>query len=227
MWDHGLRAVGGRWYRDAGPMVDWQTFLVRLAPEAAMDSPPSSSAVTRALVELSAGDASALDRLLPLVYEQLRGMAARELRRERSDHTLSPTALVHEAYLKLAQLQEITWEGRAHFFGACAQAMRRILISYARMKKAEKRGAGSAHVPLDNVLVAAESRPQDLVALDDALTKLEQLDQRQARVVECRFFAGMSVEETAHALGVSPATVKRDWTVARAFLNRELGQPDA
>jgi len=187
----------------------------------------TSSDVTRALVDLSAGDRSALDRLLPLVYEQLRQMAARELRRERADHTLSPTALVHEAYLKLVQLKEISWEGRAHFFGACAQAMRRILISYARMKKANKRGAGTAHVPLDNVMVAAESRPHDLVALDEALTRLEALDARQARVVECRFFAGMSVEETAAALEVSPATVKRDWTVARAFLNQELGRGDA
>lgn len=180
------------------------------------------SDVTQALVALSDGDRSALDRLLPMVYDQLRGMAARELRHERVDHTLSPTALVHEAYLKLAQLDQITWEGRAHFFGACAQAMRRILISYARMKKAEKRGSGCEHVPIDNVMVAANDRPHDLLALDDALAKLQQLDERQARVVECRFFAGMGVDDTATALGISPATVKRDWTVARAFLNREL-----
>jgi RNA polymerase sigma factor (TIGR02999 family) len=180
------------------------------------------SDVTRALVALSDGDRSALDRLLPLVYEQLRQIAERALRQERADHTLSPTALVHEAYLKLVQLDSITWEGRAHFFGACAQAMRRILISYARMRKAEKRGGGSEHVPLSSVVLAADSRPKDLIALDDALVKLEVLDERQARIVECRFFAGMSVEETARALGISTATVKRDWTIARAFLNREL-----
>jgi len=194
----------------------------RLAPN---EPPPvtAPSDVTQALVALSGGDRAALDRLLPLVYGQLRQIAERALRQERPDHTLSPTALVHEAYLKLVQLDSITWEGRAHFFGACAQAMRRILISYARMKKADKRGAGSAHVPITSVMVAAESRPQDVIALDEALVKLEALDARQARVVECRFFAGMGVEETASALGISPATVKRDWTVARAFLNRELG----
>jgi RNA polymerase sigma factor (TIGR02999 family) len=131
--------------------------------------------------------------------------------------------LVHEAYLKLVQLERIDWRGRSHFFGACAQSMRRILISYARMKKAEKRGSGADHVPIENVVLAAQDRPADVIALDEALTKLEQLSERQARVVECRFFAGMSVEETGEALDISPATVKREWTVARAFLNRELG----
>ncbi len=181
-----------------------------------------SSDVTQVLVELSGGDRSALDRLLPMVYGQLRQMAERELRRERAGHTLSPTALVHEAYLKLAQLDRIDWRGRAHFFGASAQAMRRILISYARMKKAEKRGSGADHVPLDSVILAAQERPADLLALDTALTKLEEMSERQARIVECRFFAGMGVEDTAEALDISPATVKRDWTAARAFLNREL-----
>jgi RNA polymerase sigma factor (TIGR02999 family) len=180
------------------------------------------SNVTQALIALSEGESAALERLLPMVYDELKRMAERELRRERVGHTLSPTALVHEAYLKLVQLDRISWQGRAHFFGACAQAMRRILISYARMKKAEKRGAGSAHVPLENVMVASDAPPQDLLALDDALTRLEQLDERQARVVECRFFAGMDVKETAEALSISPATVKRDWTAARAWLNREL-----
>lgn len=180
--------------------------------------------LTQALVDLSEGDGEALDRLLPLVYEQLRGMAQRELRGERSDHTLNATALVHEAYLKLVQLDRITWKGRAHFFGAAAQSMRRILISYARMKKAEKRGSGADHVEIDSVIVAARERPQDLAALDEALTRLEALSERQARVVECRFFAGMNVDETAEALGISAATVKRDWTMARAWLNREMGE---
>lgn len=182
------------------------------------------SEVTSVLLELSQGDREAMDRLLPLVYDELRALAAGQLRRERTDHTLTPTALVHEAYLKLVQLENIDWKGRAHFFGACAQSMRRILISYARMKKADKRGAGSEHVPIQNVVLAAQARPADIVALDDALTRLERLSERQARIVECRFFAGMSVEETGEALGVSPATVKRDWTTARAFLNRELSE---
>jgi RNA polymerase sigma factor (TIGR02999 family) len=180
--------------------------------------------ITRALAELAGGDGAALDRLLPVVYESLRGLAQRELRRERPDHTLNATALVHEAYLRLVQLDRITWEGRAHFFGAAAQAMRRILISYARMRKADKRGSGAEHLPLDDVVIAARDRPADLLALDDALERLAALDERQARVVECRFFAGMGVEETGAALGISPATVKRDWTLARAWLNRELGR---
>ena len=182
-----------------------------------------ASDVTQALVELSEGDRSALDRLLPIVYGQLRQLAENQLRQERVGHTLTPTALVHEAYLKLVQLEHIDWRGRSHFFGACAQSMRRILISYARMKKAEKRGSGAEHVPIDSVILAAQDRPAEIIALDEALTKLERLSERQARVVECRFFAGMSVEETGEAIGISPATVKREWTVARAFLNRELG----
>jgi len=179
--------------------------------------------VTQALIELSAGDSQALDRVLPAVYDHLHRLAERELRRERVDHTLTPTALVHEAYLKLVQLDRISWEGRAHFFGACAQVMRRILISYARMKKAGKRGGAAAEpVPIDDVILAAAERPDELVALDEALARLAQLNPRQARIVECRFFAGMDVEQTAEVVAASPATVKRDWTAARAWLNREL-----
>ena len=184
-------------------------------------SPPTAN-VTQALVDLSEGDRGALDRLLPMVYDQLRQLAQRELRHERVDHTLSPTALVHEAYLKLVQLDRVNWQGRAHFFGACAQSMRRILVSYARMKKAEKRGGGSEHVPLDNVVVAANTRPSDILSLDRALEYLEKLSPRQARVVECRVFGDMSIAETAKALEISPATVKRDWITARAWLNREV-----
>jgi RNA polymerase sigma factor (TIGR02999 family) len=180
--------------------------------------------ITQALLDLSGGDAEALDRLFPVVYENLRGLAIRELRRERPDHTLNATALVHEAYLRLVQLDRMTWEGRAHFFGAAGQAMRRILISYARMQKAEKRGSGAEHVPLDNVVVAARERPDQILALDEALERLTEINARQARLVECRYFAGMSVEETAATLGISPATVKRDWLVARAWLNRELAK---
>jgi RNA polymerase sigma factor (TIGR02999 family) len=184
---------------------------------------PPQTAVTQALLDLSHGDRTALDRLLPAVYDHLHQMAERELRRERSDHTLSPTALVHEAYLKLAQLDGISWQGRSHFFGACSQVMRRVLISYARMKRADKRGGRKLEmVPLENAMVAANERPDDLVALDEALARLATLNERQARVVECRFFGGMDVEQTAEALGISRATVKRDWSTARAWLNREL-----
>lgn len=180
--------------------------------------------VTQALAELSGGNRSALERVLPMVYDQLRTLARRELRRERPDHTLNPTALVHEAYLKLVRLDRVEWQGRAHFFGACAREMRRILISHARMRTADRRGGGAEHVTLDNALVEARARPSSLVALDDALARLEQVRPRHVRIVECRFFAGMSIEETAEALELSPATVKREWTLARAWLNRELGQ---
>jgi RNA polymerase sigma factor (TIGR02999 family) len=178
--------------------------------------------ITRALQEHSEGGEAALDRVLPLIYEELRAVAKRELRRERPDHTLTPTGLVHEAYLKLVRLERITWESRAHFFGACAQEMRRILISWARKRQADRRGGGAEHVPIENACVAAMTRPTELLALDDALTRLAVLDPRQARVVECRFFAGMDVEETAAVIGISTATVKRDWVAARAWLNREL-----
>lgn len=178
--------------------------------------------VTEVLQRISGGDPGAVDRLLPLVYDELRALARRELRRERSDHTLQPTALVHEAYLKLARLDRLEWRDRAHFFGAAAGTMRRVLVSHARRKRAEKRGGGAKAVPLENVVLAARERPDDVLALDEALARLADLDSRQAQVVECRFFAGMSVPETAEALGISPATVKRDWTAARAWLNREL-----
>ena len=164
-----------------------------------------------------------LDDLIAFAYQELRAIAHGRLAARGGNGTLSTTALVHEAYLKLVQLDRISWEGRAHFFGACAQVMRRILISYARMKKAGKRGGAAAEpVPIDDVILAAAERPDELVALDEALGRLAQLNSRQARIVECRFFAGMDVEQTAEVVGASPATVKRDWTAARAWLNREL-----
>lgn len=182
-----------------------------------------SAPVTQALLELSGGRREALDRLLPLVYDHLRDIAHRALQRERPGHTLNSTALVHEAWLRLIELDRISWRDRAHFYGACAQIMRRVLIGYARMKQAEKRGGSEAEpVPIDNVVLAAAARPDILLALEDALARLEQMNPRQARVVECRFFAGMNVEETATALDLSGATVKREWTVARAWLNAEL-----
>ena len=180
--------------------------------------------VTQVLSEMAGGDPEAIDRLLPVVYENLRDLARREMRRERQDHTLSATAMVHEAYLRLVQLDNVSWEGRAHFFGAAAVAMRRILISYARSRNAQKRGSGADHVPLHDVVVAARERPADILALDEALDRLKELDARQASVVECRFFAGMNIDETAAALGISNATVRRDWALARAWLNRELSE---
>jgi RNA polymerase sigma-70 factor, ECF subfamily len=175
----------------------------------------------------------AVDDFFPTVYEELRRIAHRQLGRERPDHTLGTTALVHEAYLKLARLDRIAWQGRAHFLAVAAQAMRRVLVDYAVARRTLKRGGARTAAALDDVpsgdlvaadaLAAAATRADELLALDDALRRLAALDERQARVVECRFFAGMSVEETAEALDVSPATVKRDWTLARAWLNRELG----
>lgn len=180
------------------------------------------SDVTRILSRMADGDPDAMDRLFPLVYEELRDLARREMHREREGHTLNATAVVHEAYLRLAELDQISWEGRAHFFGAAAMAMRRVLIGYARSRNAQKRGSGAVPVPIEDVVVAAMERPADVLALDEALSRLEELNPRQARVVECRFFAGMNIDETAAVLGTSNATVRRDWSVARAWLNREL-----
>lgn len=184
---------------------------------------PDSSDVTRILSRMAGGDPEALEQLFPLVYEELRELAHREMQRERVGHTLQATAVVHEAYMRLAQLQEISWEGRAHFFGTAAMAMRRVLIGYARARNAQKRGSGVVPVPIEDVVVAAREQPGELLALDEALTRLEEMEPRHARVVECRFFAGMSIDETAEALGISNATVRRDWAQARAWLNRELG----
>lgn len=175
------------------------------------------------LEELSGGDRSALDELVPIVYDDLRRLAHRQLRRERADHTLDTTALVHEAYVKLARVEHLTWKDRAHFFAVCAQAMRRILVNYARDRSRLKRGGAAVHTPIEDVVVAARERPDDLLLADEAISRLETLNERHARVVEYRVFGGMSVEETADVLDVSVATVKRDWASARAWLNRELG----
>ena len=178
--------------------------------------------ISRLLVAWNDGDREALNQLFPIVYRELRRIAHRQLRAERPTHTLSTTALVHEAYLKLVQLDRIQWQNRAQFFAIAARAMRRILIDYALSRKRKKRGGGTVMLPLDDVVVMVESQADELVAVDQALQRLEAMDVRQARVVECRVFGGMSVEETAEALGLSPATVKRDWALARAWLNREL-----
>lgn len=182
----------------------------------------SPSRVTDLLLAARNGDRGAMDELFPVVYDVLRRMAHRKLAGERAGHTLSTTGLVHEAYLKLVRLDRIQWEGRAHFLAIAAQSMRNILVDYALKRKAAKRGGGREDGPLSGALALAEAPASDVLSLHEALKRLEALDARQSRVVECRFFAGMSVEETAEALGLSPASVKRDWAVARAWLNREL-----
>ncbi|MGV3518095.1 MAG: sigma-70 family RNA polymerase sigma factor [Luteitalea sp.] len=178
--------------------------------------------VSRLVAQSAAGDAAAAAELFPIVYEELRRLAASALRRERTDHTLQPTALVHEAFLRLAETPGASWENRAHFVAVAARVMRRVLVDHARGRNALKRGNGEIRVPLDDVDVAAVGQDVDLVALDDALARLATLDERQARIVELRFFGGLSVPETAALIGASERTVKRDWQVARAWLTREL-----
>ena len=176
------------------------------------------------LRELSQGRPQALDRLMPVVYDELRRIAHGQLRGERSGHTLSTTALVHEAYLKLVNIHQVEWRDRAHFYAMAARLMRRILIDYARGKRREKRGGDAVQVQLTDAFdVPGPAAADDLVALDEALARLEAQNERQCRVVECRCFAGLSLEETAQTLGISVATVKRDWDFSRAWLNRELG----
>ena len=164
-----------------------------------------------------------LDNLFPIVYEELRRVAHRHMQGELTGHTLGTTALVHEAYVEMAKLSHVKWPGREYVLAAASQAMRRVLVDYAVARKAAKRGGGAIAEPLEDAVAMAAERSEELLALDEALTRLASVNDRYARVIECRFFGGMSVEETAAALGTSPATVKRDWTMARAWLNRELG----
>ena len=164
-----------------------------------------------------------MEEMFPLVYDELRRMAARKLRDERASHTLTATALVHEAWLELRKFNRITWQSRAHYLAVAAQAMRRILIDYAVARCRQKRGGGRTPIHLDgDVWAVAETRGEELLALDEALMRLGAMNERQSRIVECRFYGGMSVEETAEILKISPATVKREWATARAWLNREL-----
>src|SRR5215468_11615513 len=179
--------------------------------------------VTRLLSNWSNGDQAALDQLLPLVYGELRRLASAYLRRERSNHTLQSTALVHEAFMRLVNQQEVQWKNRAHFFAIAAQMIRRILVDYARSQHAEKRGSGAIKLELDEAMAVAHSGPEvDLLSLNDALDRLAQLDERQGRIVELRFFAGLSIEETAEVMHLSPASIKREWQTARAWLFREM-----
>jgi RNA polymerase sigma factor (TIGR02999 family) len=174
---------------------------------------------TRLLLEAAGGNRAAADALLPLVYDELRAIAAQKMRSERADHTLQPTALVNEAFLRLVDQTRVQWQGRAHFCAVAASMMRRILVDHARRRDADKRGAGQRPVVLDEAFAPSGGQnPVDIVALDDLLNRLAELNERHARVVELRFFGGLTVEETAHALGISPATVKNDWRAARAWL---------
>lgn len=183
--------------------------------------PPDSSRTTQLLLQLSTGDDRAAAELVPLVYDELHALAAGYLRRERSDHTLQPTALINEVYLRLIHASGVDWKGRAHFLAVAARAMRRILVNHADARRAEKRGGGAAVLSM-SVEPAEAPRSFDLLALDEALQGLAQLDPRKVEVVECRFFGGMSVEETAHVLNVSVSTVEADWRLARAWLSNEL-----
>jgi RNA polymerase sigma factor (TIGR02999 family) len=186
---------------------------------------PARATVTRLLVDATAGDKAALDRLMPLVYDELRRVASRRLAGERPDHTLQTTALVNEAYLKLVDQRQVHWQNRAQFFAIAARMMRQILVDHARGRGSAKRGGGATHVTLDELMTpdAAET-PESLLIIDDALSRLEQMDARKCQVAELRLFSGLSVDETADVLQVSPVTVMRDWRMAKAWLQRELAR---
>ena len=183
---------------------------------------PSRSDITQWLAVCREGDTAALERLLPLVYDQLHRQAMRAFSRERPGHTLQPTALVNEVYLRLADQHAMKWQNRAQFFGIAAQMMRRILVSHARARHAVKRGCGETRITLEEDLAAAPQRDVNLLALDEALQRLESIDAEKGRLVELRFFSGLSVEETAEVMGVSPRTIDRHWQTAKAWLNREI-----
>lgn len=183
----------------------------------------SRSEVTELLRKAQAGDRDSLDSILPLVYDELRAVARRQLALERSDHTLQPTALVHEAYLRLLEQTQVDWQNRLHFFSIASQMMRRILVNYAVDRKAKKRGDGATHVQLDDAMSLGNTESTvDLVLLDEVLERLTLLDEKQARIVELRFFGGMTIEETAAVMEISPATVKREWQMAKAWLQVQM-----
>ncbi|MFN6964832.1 MAG: sigma-70 family RNA polymerase sigma factor [Pyrinomonadaceae bacterium] len=179
--------------------------------------------ITQMLLELTDGNAEVVDRILPHIYDELRRLAGSYLRRERSDHTLQPTALVHEAYMKLIDQKKVRWQNRAHFFGIAAQVMRRILMDHARKHKADKRGGSSDKLPIDEgILVVSRERSSELVALDDALNALAAIDPQKAKIVELRYFGGLSIEETAEVMGVSVPTINRQWRMAKAWLYGQI-----
>ncbi|CAN5740888.1 sigma-70 family RNA polymerase sigma factor [soil metagenome] len=181
-----------------------------------------SKDITQLLNKAQTGDKAALDEFLPLVYNELRRIAENQLRNERGDHTLQATALVHEAYLRLIEQKEVDWNNRLHFFSIAAEMMRRILVNYAVQRNAKKRGDGATKIALDEAVSFSDELDFDLVALDDALKSLTEFDQTQARIVELRFFGGLTIEETAEVLGVSDSTVKREWRMAKAWLKTQF-----
>ena len=189
-----------------------------------MEEPVRNSLqITQLLRKWSEGNQEVLDKLMPLVYDELRRQASRYLRRERANHTLQTTALIHEAYLKLIDQNQVEWQNRTHFFAIAAQAMRRILVDYARERNREKRGGAAENLPLEEAaFVIAQGKNVDLVALDEALNRLAEFDERQARVVELRYFSGLSIDETADVLGISNVTVRRDWNMAKAWLHQQI-----
>ena len=184
----------------------------------------STNDVTQLLVAWGNGDQTARDQLMPLVYAELHRLAHRHIKKERPGHTLQTSALVNEAFLRLVDQRDMHWQNRAHFFGIAAQMMRRILVDYARKRQFAKRGGNQVQVSLNEELLAAKQRSADVVLLDDALTQLAQVDDRKSKVVELKFFGGLSIEETAEALGVSPGTVMHDWTLAKAWLRRAMSK---
>jgi RNA polymerase sigma factor (TIGR02999 family) len=185
---------------------------------------PSAQNVTEMLRDWRNGDQEALEQLIPVVYDELHRQAARYLRREHPGHTLQTTALIHEAYLRLIKQQNIEWQNRAHFYAIAARLMRQILVDHARRRQATKRGGSDIKVPLEEAMVISPGENVDLVALDEALTRLAAIDPQQSRIVELRYFSGLSVEETAEVLGVSSRTVKRDWNVAKAWLRQQISE---
>lgn len=187
-----------------------------------MDDDSEPINVSGVLAEIAAGEDDATERLMPLVYDQMRQIAQRLLRHESPGHTLQPTALVNEAFLRLAGKNNIDWQGKTHFFAIGAKVMRRILVDHARGKRAQKRGGEQCRIPLSDELCVSNRNDEDVLAIEEALEKLEDLDARQAKVVELRFYGGLTVEEVAEALGVSKRTIESDWTMVRAWLRREL-----
>jgi RNA polymerase sigma factor (TIGR02999 family) len=189
--------------------------------------PELSKQVSELLANWNQGDVKAREALMPLVYNELRKLAASHLRHERNDHTLQPTALVHEVYLRLAEQKNVQWQDKSHFFGVTAQLMRRILVDHARSHRADKRGGGLPKVSLNEAIAMSRERPAQLLALDESLTQLASTDPQQGRIVELRVFAGLTIEQTAEVLGISPVTVKRDWSLAKAWLLRELDKAES
>lgn len=183
---------------------------------------PISQEITELLLQWSGGDKAALDQLIPLVYPELRRLARRYMRREADVHTLQTSALINEAYLRLVSQKGVEWQDRAHFFAVSAQVMRHILIDHARSHRYGKRGAGAPHVALDDVAIVSEQRASEFLALDEALTNLARVDERKCKIVELRFFGGLTVDEIAEGMKISPITVKREWRAAKAWLNLEI-----